>query len=245
MEEQEEVKLTGKDKFLSRMKEKNPEYAPESDDMLFDDIEALYSENEGKLNSYSQSNQKLAEIISKDPKIGAVLSMIVGENAKSFPYAVAKVYGKGVFDMEGEDLEEYERGHQEYLGSVDKMNSERSEIETNVEEYKSNLEKFQTENGLNDAQIEEIHKAIVADAENFLKAKVPMEYIDYKWKGMNYERDVQDAADTGFVEGKNTKIDLGKKKPDTLPDLGAAVANSTKKVEPKKKAASFYEGIPT
>lgn len=240
--EEEEVKLTGRDKFLNRMKERNPEYNPENDDMLFDDIESLYSEQEGQLGKFAESNQKLAELVARDPKLGAVLSMLVGENPKSLPYAVAKVYGKDVFDLEGEELEDFEMGYQEKLTADQEFSAKQTEAMQNIEEYKNNLQKFATDNGLNDGEVESLHDAIFADADNFLMGIIPYEYIDYKWKGMNYEKDVQEAADTGFVEGKNEKIDLAKKEVAPVPDMYSTTGAGT--VKPKKaRKGSFYDDI--
>lgn len=238
---EEEVKLTGRDKFLNRMKEKNPDYAPESDDMFFDDIESLYSEQEQQLGKFSSANQKLAELVAKDPKLGAVLSMLVAEEPKSLPYAVAKVYGKDVFELEGEELEQFETGYQENLSANAELSSKQEEAMKNIEEYKGNLEKFGTDNGLTEEQVESLHDAIFADADNFLMGKIPYEYIEYKWKGLNYDKDVQDAADTGYVEGKNEKIDLKKKDVAPIPDVNNITGAGANKTKPKAKGSFFDE----
>ena len=57
----------------------------------------------------------LADLVAQDPKIGAVLSMILGEGAK-FPYACEDLR---------KTLEEFEAGYQENLTQ---MESTRSEI---------------------------------------------------------------------------------------------------------------------
>jgi hypothetical protein len=56
-------------------------------------------------------NARMTKRVAKDPHLAAILSMIA--NGKSIPYAIAKVYGKEEFSLEGEDLEEYETGYQE------------------------------------------------------------------------------------------------------------------------------------
>jgi hypothetical protein len=238
--QQEEVKITGRDKFLERMKQKNPEYAPESDDMLLDDIESLYAENEGQLNKYSESNQKLAELISRDPKIGAVLSMIAGENPKSFPYAVAKVYGKEVFELEGEELEEFEQGYQENLEQVASSRSTQEEAVKNIETYKGDLQAYGQESGKSEEEVDALNSKIFEIAENMLNGIIPKTFIELVDKGINYDQDVQEAADTGFVEGKNEKIDLKKKDVQPTPDLNNVTGMGNRAVRPKRKG-SFYD----
>lgn len=236
---EEEVKLTGRDKFLSRMKESNPEYAPENDDTLFDDIEALYAEQEEKLGKFAGANQKLAELVGRDPKLGAVLSMLVADKPKSLPYAVAKVYGKDVFELEGEELEEFETGYQENLAANSELEAQKNEALKNIEEYKANLKKFGTDNGLSEDEVEKLHDAIFTDGDNFLMGIIPYEYIEYKWKGLNYEKDVQDAADTGYVEGKNEKIDLKKKDVAPIPDVNNITGKGVNKTKASPKGSYF------
>lgn len=240
-EVQEEAKPTGRDKFLSRMKEKNPEYAPESDDALLDDVDSLYTERENQLDKFSNSNKMLADLVAQDPKIGAVLSMILGEGAKSFPYAVAKIYGKEVFELEGEELEDFEAGYQENLTQ---MESTRAEIEKAAENIKSFEERFNAYVAdKEEGEAQELKEKIFAMAESFLMGDISDEIIEYVDKGVNYDRDVQEAADTGFVEGKNEKIDLKKKTVQEMPDLNNTTGAGAAKPRPSKSKGSFYDGI--
>lgn len=241
--EVQEAPKRGRDKFLGRMQEKNPEYSPEDDDTFMDDIEELYSEAEAQLGKYSESNQKLAELVGRDPKLGAVLSMLVADPPKSLPYAVAKVYGKEVFDLEGEELEEFETGYQENLSANEGFAKQQTEALENIEKYKTDLEAFGSENGLSDDEVQGLHDAIFTDADNFLMGIIPKEYIDYKYKGMNYDKDVQDAADTGLVEGRNEKIDLKKKDLAPLPDLNNTTGAGSVAQRKSKARGSFYDDI--
>ena len=53
---------------------------------------------------------------------------------------------------------------------------------------------------------------IVSMANDILMGKIGIDVIERQDKGLNYDKDVQEAADTGFVEGKNQRIDMKKKK---------------------------------
>jgi len=57
-----------------------------------------------------RSPELLAKLVSKEPKLGAVLSMMSGDKPKSFPYAIESVYGKELFNLGGDALAEFEKG---------------------------------------------------------------------------------------------------------------------------------------
>ncbi|MDR1937038.1 MAG: hypothetical protein LBQ73_00885 [Tannerellaceae bacterium] len=239
--EQQAEKPIGRAAILEMFKAANPSTQDEPDDeSLFGFAHDRYSDLEGRHNSLNSANQRLAELVSKDPKLGAVLSMIAGENPKSFPYAVGRIYGKEPFDLEGDDLEEFESGYQANLKSLEGSKK-------NIDEYQTTLETYAKDNGLTEEQLEEVHQGVIKFAENLMVGIVPVELIDLIYKGINYDKDVQEAADTGFVEGKNEKIEARMKTSSgsQIPDLGtgngsgAGIGNPRRK--PKKKNSFFDE----
>jgi hypothetical protein len=240
---QEEQKIRGRDAFLNKMKEKNPDYAPADDDALLDDIHGDVSEKEEMLGKYTQANQKLADLVAKDPQLGAVLSMLVGENPVSLPYAVAKVYGKEVFEMEGEDLENFESGYKEKLASQAESDAEYEEQQKNIEQYKSDLEAYCNEQGYDEVRKQELHDSIVKMADDCLMGRISKEVIERQDKGINYDKDVQEAADTGYVEGKNERIDMKKKTVQSVPDLNNTTNAGTVRPAQPAKRGSFFDEI--
>jgi hypothetical protein len=230
--EGEEQKPGGRAAALEAYKAANPDLQEEPDDDLLHDfhrsryskLEDRHNELEGKYGELSGVNTRLYELVAKDPRLGAVLSMITEENPKSFPYAVAKVYGKAPFDLEGDALEEYESGNKDYLKHVEEIKEQKKQQEKNIETYVSTLSQYAKNKNLAEDQTSEIHKGIVQLAEDMLMGIISTDIIDLVYKGMNYEKDVQEAADTGFVEGKNDVVDAKLKKPtiSSIPDLGNA-----------------------
>lgn len=240
--DEEEIKIKGRDKFLERMKSKNPDYNPENDDMLWDDVDSMYSETETTLGKHAEASKRLQELVAKDPKLGAVISLIAGDNPKSLPYAVAKIYGKDVFNLEGEELDNFENGYQEYIKEQEEMSGRHSTASENFKKSMADLDAYCQENG-----IQEEEKSALIDkgfeiADNYLMGVIPWEMVH---KSMNYDKDVQEAADTGFVEGKNEKIDMKKKDVNQImPDLASATgAGKVKQAAPKK--GSFFDNLKT
>ena len=105
--------------------------------------------------------KKLAQLVAKDHKLGAVFSMLVGENPVSLPYAVAKVYGKEFLEMEGDDLDQFEKGYQENLKSQADSQAEYDEQQANIAKYKSDLEMYCQQQGYDEARKAELRQYCV------------------------------------------------------------------------------------
>jgi hypothetical protein len=232
----------GRAAFLAMMQEKKPDYNPESDDQLFDDVHSMHSEMKGQLDKHKESNSKLAGLVAKDPKFGATLGMVAGEG-KSFPYAVSKVYGKQPFELEGNDLEEFEKGYQEQLAALAESEELQAQASANFAKSQELISKICADNELDEAQSAEIYNDIMDYADDLLMGNIKESLITEIIKGKNYDQDVQDAAEAGKVEGLNQKIDAKLKKPEAaMPDMGTKTTGGAKKMPiPEKK--SFYSPI--
>ena len=244
---EETVSPTGRESILESYRASNPDSQEDPDDEgLFGFARDRYSDLEGKHNELSGANSKLAELVAKDPKLGALLSSIAGENPMSVPRAISSIYGKEPFDLEGDALDEFEAGYQENLARLAESEQEREQASKNIEEYQGTLVKYGEDNELDEGRLSEIHDGVMQFAENVLMGIIPVELIDLIYKGKNYDRDVQEAADTGFVEGKNGVVEAKMKEKtaeSSVPDLGSGTGAGKTTSRPKQTKGSFYDGI--
>ena len=234
----------GRAGVLAKFQKGNPDFQGEpSEEDLWNFAGSDYDGVKGQFNELNGANSRLAELVASDPRLGAVLAMIAGEKPKSLPYAMGSIYGKDW--IEG-DPEEFEKGYQESLARLAESKAEQEKAAKNIQDYQANLEKFKADNELSDEEIGSLNDAIFSDAENFLMGIVPVEYIETKWKAMNYDADIQEAANTGVVEGRNQSIELKKKKitgEAPLPDLASGTKAGKNKPIPSNKKRSAYDGM--
>lgn len=215
-----------------------------SDDDLYDWSLGRSSDLEGKWNDLAGANKRLAELTAADPRLAAVLTMISGEDPKSLPYAVARVYGKDFLSLEGEELDDFEKGYREQLAELSESKRAMDAANANIDEYRKNLDQYAKENGLNEEEVSGLDTAIYTDVINMLNGIIPTDFIDRKWKGMNYERDVQDAADAGVAEGSNRKIEARMRQlAETPPEGGVSPSASRKNVPVRPKDGSFWDKV--
>jgi hypothetical protein len=222
-EGQGEQKLRGRAAALAAYKAAYPDLQEDPDDDVlhdfhgdrFSELEGKYADIEGRYNKLNEPNIQLAKHAARDPRLAAAISEMAGENPKSFPYVIGNIYGKEGFGLEGEDLEEFEKGYQEKLKHEEELTGKQVE---NLKNYESALSQYAKDKGLKGEQEEEIHRGIVQMAEDLNMGVVSADLIDLVYKGLNYEKDVREA----FVVGKNDTIDAKLKKPEDnfIPDLG-------------------------
>jgi hypothetical protein len=234
----------GRAAMLARYRAANPDSGDEIDEeILWDHADKEISGLEGRYNDLNGANKRLAKLVQKDPRLAAVLSMIAGDEPKSLPYAISRVYGK---DFLNGDIEDFEAGYQENLKQFAESEKLQAEAEKNIRESVINIDKYASKNGLSDEQQKELCTGILNFAENLLMGKIPDALIDLVYKGLNYDKDVQDAADTGFVEGKNEKVSAAMKAktdPSVPPLLGTGANAGGKPAEPSKRKRSFFDGL--
>ena len=246
---QEVVEPKGRDAFLAMYKSDNPDAGDIDDNSLWENAhnrhlasEKRYGELEGKYNQMNEANDNLSKTILKDPKVAMFMQML-GEG-KSFPYAHGRSFGKEGYGLEGEQLDAFEKGYQENLASLAESEKAQAEAQKNISESLERLKQFGEGNKLSDEQQAGLQEALMQFSENVLMGNLSDGLIDMVYKGLNYDRDVEDAARTGEIEGKNATIEEKKFKKEDLgvPNLSAASKQGVKPIAaPKKK--DFYDSF--
>ena len=131
--------------------------------------------------------------------------------------------------------------NQEYLNRVAESNKLREDQEKNMEASAQDMSDFKSEKGMTDEDFEKFIGECYSVIENALMGKIDKSFMEIMYKGLNYEKDVQDAAAAGVVEGRNQKIDSSLKKQvgDGVPNLTSG-GKSEKTVPKIPRKRDFY-----
>lgn len=202
---EEQVKTSHKENFLSKLREERGEDFNPSDDELWDISGENWNAIKGEKKKMQEINDKLASLISKDGRLGMLISKIV--SGVSVPKAIGIVYGKALDMMSDDEMEEYEQGYNEYNERQNTLLTQSKEAEENLKTYFEELDKYGEAKGYSDEQIDKLHENIYEFAYNILNGKIPVELIESLDKAENYDKDVKEASETGLVEGRNQNIE--------------------------------------
>ena len=234
----------GRAAMLAAFREANPDAEDDvGDDDLFDFSAGRTADAESRYGELAGANTRLSELAAGDPKLMMLLSSIASEGGGSLPYNVAKIYGKDFLSMEGEALDDFEKGYQENLAKLAEDGAALEAANQNIEEYQSTLEQFGRDNSLSEEELGGLNTAIYDAVMNALNGIIPVSFVEHIYKGMNYDADVQEAADTGVIEGKNTVIDAKMRKLDEVRPVGGGITASTAKAAKVSPNRSFYDGL--
>lgn len=243
MEGEIEEKPRGRAGVLAKWKSANPEATEEpDDDTLWSTAQEGYEGLKGKYKAMESGQQGLSDYISKDPRFGAAIGMSFGEGEDKVPFtqALGRLYGSDAFS----DDEDFAKGIAEYTEKQANDKKEQEEAQKNFAESMKRFDEFIKANSLSEEEQTRIKDEMFTLAESILLGNIPDTIFELIHKGVSYDKDVQAAADTGFVEGKNEKVRADVKRktsPNDLPDLGNPTSGRGSKIKPTDKKISFSD----
>lgn len=243
----EDTTPKGRAGVLAMWHTQNPDAGREpTDEELWELAQSNFETKNGQRKDLIGANVGLSEVVKREPRFGGMLEMMIGEDKKPFSYAAGRMFGKDAFN----DDEDFLQGVQEYNDAQSKSQSEAEQASQNFQESMQRFEKFVGDNQLNEEQRDALYEGIIDLAESFLEGKIPDNIFDLIHKGLNYEKDVEEAIATGEAAGRNQKIEAKVKKKEVassdMVDLGggsdASSADKIRKASPSSNG--FFSGFP-
>jgi hypothetical protein len=235
----QEVPLRGRAAFISRYKALYPDIDTEPDDeTLFDFADKSFSEKEDLKSKYDKlngSNEKLAAIISEDPRFAQFIAMVA--NGENMMYALGKVFGNLIDELDDEGLQQLRAGQEEYKQRYQK-------IKENFDSFENNLKAYGEKNNLTAEDVANIRDAVLDLALAFNDGAITEEIIDIIYKGLDYDNEQTAKIEAARLSGRNEAIEeMKNKKKQTaiMPDLGVEKSNASNKSIPKIDKKEQYK----
>jgi hypothetical protein len=143
-------------------------------------------------------------------------------------------------------LNDMEKGYAEYLEQTKKTEAEGKLAQENFLKSMKRVDEYAKANGLSEENTERLRYQLVQAAEDMLMGNFSDQIIETVAKGITYDADVQEAANTGYVEGKNEKVEMkfGKIEGD-MPAMGTVTRNPVKPKTKQIAKKSFFDEMET
>lgn len=241
-----------------------PEEAPKAPrDLFYERIrtnfpDANYDEDEAEYYSHALSHmdvlendsktlktltEKLNARLGEDPDEASImLDWLDGVDIRT---AIVRHKGEEALAVPSEDSDEYanwKQAGEDRKAELAKMKAQVDEYRTNAEASAAALQEYAKENNLSEEQTVELEDYITnVLLPDIYAGKLSKDTYALLQRARNYEADVNGAREQGRIEGRNEKIDLGKKhlKGSGLPH-GAAGGNAQDEiVETENKTADW------
>lgn len=247
---QEPAPVRGRAAAMERYRSANPDIETDpDDDDLYDYAISQADEYKNRYDKQHEVNSALAARISEDPRLGALIAGIMETdekgNKRNPAYVLAKLYGKDFLEDE-ESMEALNEGYAEYLDRANQTKEASEKASQNFIKSMDEVDKYAQANGLSDDQVNELRESLVQAADDILNGIFSPSFIETVAKGLSHDADVREAADTGFVEGKNAKIEAKMKETPEFPSMGGTTNVPKQASKPvRKERGSFYDGMET
>lgn len=189
----------------------------------------------GYIGKNNEQAKKLADALSKDPKLAQMLSDIVNGKHNA-PGALARYFGKDFLSAE-EGTPEYEelaKAEEERKKEVEATEVSKKEYDDNIEKSMPEVEAFCKEKGYSvDEFLGKVWDRLVGPIFSGIYSREICEFID---RAFNYDKDIKDAMEAGEVKGRNSNIQkIKEERGDGLPK---GIQDQSISKPPKKKAGN-------
>lgn len=224
---------------MARMAEKYPDRNFEDDEELFGQINNDYDDYDKELSVYRDSEKKISDLMTSDPRSARFLSEWVG--GKDPVVALVNMYGEDFMDIlqDPERQEEIAAASKEFAERVSKEKEYEEEYQRNLQQTLSDLDAMQSEDGVSDEDIDEAMAFLVGVMKDALLGKFTPDTVRMAINALHHDGDVEHAAREGEVKGRNEKISEKLRKraaSDGVPMLGGGGGGAPR----QKKRPSIF-----
>lgn len=237
---QQQEKVSARQKFGERMKAKHPDKSFDDDELLFDQIDNDYKAYDDRLTELEDSERQLADMFNKDPKSGAFLAS--WHNGEDPVVYLIRTYGKdNIMDAINDDkrLEEIANANKEYVERVAKEKDLDSQYEENLAKSLQEIDRKQEEHGLSDEDVNDAMQWLIGVVGDAVMGKFTPETIEMALHAINHDNDVAAAGAEGEIRGRNAKIEERLRKHMQGDGIAALTGKNGAVAEPKRNRSIF------
>lgn len=187
-------------------------------DALLEDRDAL-GETKKTLESERESQQKLYDVLDNSDETVQLLRQMA--NGKDFFEALSSIVDieARLSEMKEDDPEKYKQVLKEQAKREARLEQEEQQRQKLEQDYadnesasQENITTFQKEKEFDNTQKEEFLGSINKHFANIVHGKVTPDFLQVMYRGLQYEKDVEQAKEKGKIEGKNEKINAERQK---------------------------------
>lgn len=235
-------------KYRQRIKSRYADANPQSDSEWDDLAERYMAEDEERLKIFDENSKVIDDIIAGDKDLARVVSEMI-TNGTPFRAAIAKFFdADSLTPKEGdEDYEYYQKSRDERVKIGKDFAARAAQRSKNEEEAYTNIDNFCKEKGYDDAE----KSALIGFINDFFaglsECKITPEMLQQFDNARNHDADVQEAAQTAEINGRNENIEArrassaAQRQADGVP-APAGGSSPAQQASPKKR--TIFDEIP-
>lgn len=211
--------------FKAKFAERHPDVDMEDDEAYYGALDDEYTARDAELSEYKSNTEKLNNLFANNPNAAYFMNDLI-DGKEQLGVALMRNFGylfkEAVDDPSDENIKAFADALDEHAERVKKNEALQAEFEKNVTASRELIDTWASERGLTAEQVDAVQGYINGEFANLLSGTITPEMLEFAYKGLQYDADVEAAERKGVVAGRNARIDeqLRTKQGDGIPMIG-------------------------
>ena len=213
-----------RDSFRENFASRHPDVNMDDEEAYYGALDDEYNSREEELRRHRENNEKLNTLFLENPNAAYFMNDLL-DGKEQMGVSLMRQFGslfKDAFeDPTPENVKAFADALDAHAAKIKENEELQAQFERNVDASESAIENWATERGATPEQVDAVRDYINQQFGNLIVGLITPAMLDFAYKGLNYDKDVAAAEESGAAAGRNQRIDekLRKGKGDGLPRI--------------------------
>lgn len=218
----QEQKKSRRDTFREGFASRHPDVDMNDEEAYYAALDDEYNSRDEELGRYRTDNERLNNLFLENPQAAYFMNDLL-DGKEQIGVSLMKHFGElfkdAVNDPTPENIKAFADALDEHAAGIKENDKLQAEFEKNVDSSETTIENWAKEHNATPEQVEAIRDYINQQFGNLIAGVITTEMLDFASKGLNYDKDVAAAEETGQAAGRNERIQekMRKGKGDGMP----------------------------
>lgn len=211
-----------REKFREGFSSRHPDVNIDDEEAYYGALDDEYNQREEEIGKYRSDNEKLNNMFMENPHAAYFMNDLI-DGKEQLGVALMRQFGEtfrdAVTDPTEENVKAFADALDEHAAKIKENEALQAEFEQNADASEATIEAWAVEHKASGEQIDAMREFINNQFASLLSGVITKELLDFAFKGLNYDKDVVAAAESGAAQGRNEKIQekMRKAKGDGMP----------------------------
>lgn len=218
---QEPVK-SRRDTFRENFASRHPDVNMDDEEAYYAALDDEYNLRDEELRRNRENNEKLNNMFLENPNAAYFMNDLL-DGKKQMGVALMEQFGElfkdAVNDPSPENVKAFADALDAHAKQIKKNDELQAQFEQNIDASETTIEDWAKQHNATPEQIDAIREFINQQFGNLIVGIISPEMLDFAFKGLNYDKDVAAAEESGQAAGRNQRIQekIRKGKGDGMP----------------------------
>ena len=205
----EEQRKSRRDTFRENFSTRHPDVNMDDEEAYYAALDDEYNSRDEELNRYRANNEKLNNMFLENPQAAYFMNDLL-DGKKQMGVALMEHFGDlfkdAVNDPTAENVKAFADALDEHAKRIKENDELQAQFERNVDNSETTIENWQSAHNATPEQVDAMREFINTQFGNLVAGIITPEMLDFAYKGLNYDKDVAAAEESGQAAGRTQRI---------------------------------------